>query len=535
MSRAVLSSWITARGMMAGMTVPVVPAAPAGARARARAALTQEITATARRQLATDGATGLSLRAVARELGMASSAIYRYFPSRDDLLTALIIEAYDDLGEAVEAREAAVRRSDLRGRWTAIAHGVRDWALAHPHEYALIYGSPVPGYAAPELTIGPASRVTRLLVALLVEMRATGHVPPRHRVPRAVHAAISPVHAFIAEGLPPELRPASVDVRFVPPYGDSLSLFSGVRALPSEDGSLFEDRTVPRSHRLPFTAAGTATLARAPDDHALCVDVPNPPDGWIVECASCSGPHVVAREGEVLRVPEGVLCTLDIRFREAPRVRARVRTPEGAPIAGAEVRFGMSTGDEGVRLFNASGTTDAQGEVSVVLWTGSRLPDWTPDRLVAVAYLPGRRAAVVEAPGAWYGTELAVVLGPERGGSTGIDGVLTMPGGRPATGIPLRLTSGTTWNGHVGLPVQRAMTDAEGRFHFTVPDDLLEVLDRGGSGLAVRVDAELLEDAPLDALWRRKLRNLPLGVLVPEQVGAGGRPQRLEARLEVPP
>jgi AcrR family transcriptional regulator len=193
------------------MTVPVVPAAPAGARARARAALTQEITATARRQLATDGATGLSLRAVARELGMASSAIYRYFPSRDDLLTALIIEAYDDLGEAVEAREAAVRRSDLRGRWTAIAHGVRDWALAHPHEYALIYGSPVPGYAAPELTIGPASRVTRLLVALLVEMRAAGHVPPRHRVPRAVHAAISSVHAFIAEGLPPELAAATPD------------------------------------------------------------------------------------------------------------------------------------------------------------------------------------------------------------------------------------------------------------------------------------------------------------------------------------
>jgi hypothetical protein len=129
------------------------------------------------------------------------------------------------------------------------------------------------------------------------------------------------------EGLPSELRPASVDVRFVPPYGDSLSLFSGLRALPSEDGSLFEDRTVPRSHRLPFTAAGTATLARAHAYHSLCVDVPNPTDGWIVECASCSGPHVVAREGEVLRVPEGVLCTLDIRFREAPRVRARVRTP----------------------------------------------------------------------------------------------------------------------------------------------------------------------------------------------------------------
>ena len=392
----------------------------------------------------------------------------------------------------------------------------------------LVLPEDLPGEASVELAKSDTKGYRHTFVPLDVVL-AAATTPAQVVLPRGGSLVVR------IEGLPSELRPASVDVRFVPPYGDSLSLFSGLRALPSEDGSLFEDRTVPRSHRLPFTAAGTATLARAPDDHALCVDVPNPPDGWIVECASCSGPHVVAREGEVLRVPEGVLCTLDIRFREAPRVRARVRTPEGAPIAGAEVRFGMSTGDEGVRLFNASGTTDAQGEVSVVLWTGSRLPDWTPDRLVAVAYLPGRRAAVVEAPGAWYGTELPVVLGPERGGSTGIDGVLTMPGGRPATGIPLRLTSGTTWNGHVGLPVQRAMTDAEGRFHFTVPDDLLEVLDRGGSGLAVRVDAELLEDAPLDALWRRKLRNLPLGVLVPEQVGAGGRPQRLEARLEVPP
>ncbi len=180
------------------------PSAPQGARARARAELTAEIKQAARRQLVRDGAAALSLRAVARELGMASSAVYRYFPSRDDLLTALIVDAYDDLGAAVEGREASLRRSDLAGRWRAIAHGTRDWALAHPHEYALIYGSPVPGYAAPELTVGPATRLTRLLVALLVEMQARGTDPhlPR-RVPRAVRAAIAPVTRFVDERIPP--------------------------------------------------------------------------------------------------------------------------------------------------------------------------------------------------------------------------------------------------------------------------------------------------------------------------------------------
>src|SRR3712207_8253729 len=108
-------------------------------RARVRAAMTEEIKTTARRHLATDGA-NLSLRAVARDMGMVSSALYRYFPSRDDLLTALIIDAYNALGEAAERSDAGVGRDDLRGRWLAICRGVRAWALANPAEYALIYG-----------------------------------------------------------------------------------------------------------------------------------------------------------------------------------------------------------------------------------------------------------------------------------------------------------------------------------------------------------------------------------------------------------
>ena len=123
-------------------------------RARVRAEMIDEIKAIARRHLATDGA-NLSLRAVARDMGMVSSALYRYFPSRDDLLTALIIDAYNALGDAAETADAAVAdQADLRGRWQAICHAVRDWALANPAEYALLYGSPVPGYAAPVDTVG---------------------------------------------------------------------------------------------------------------------------------------------------------------------------------------------------------------------------------------------------------------------------------------------------------------------------------------------------------------------------------------------
>lgn len=148
-------------------------------RARVRAELTAEIKETARRQLAAGGPANLSLRAVARDLGMVSSALYRYFASRDDLLTALIIDAYNDLGDAAEQAEAAVDRADLTGRHAAICRAVRTWALAHPHEYGLIYGTPVPGYAAPQDTVGPASRVVRLLIGLLIDGVNAGVVRPQ--------------------------------------------------------------------------------------------------------------------------------------------------------------------------------------------------------------------------------------------------------------------------------------------------------------------------------------------------------------------
>jgi AcrR family transcriptional regulator len=145
-----------------------------GLRARVRAELVQEIKDEARRQLAEEGASSLSLRAIARHLDMVSSGIYRYFKSRDQLLTALIVDAYEALGSAVNAADGRCKRADFAGRWSACCHAVRDWALAHSHEYALIYGSPVPGYQAPEETTPLASRVTLVFVAIIHDAAAAG-------------------------------------------------------------------------------------------------------------------------------------------------------------------------------------------------------------------------------------------------------------------------------------------------------------------------------------------------------------------------
>jgi AcrR family transcriptional regulator len=142
-------------------------AAAPTARERARAQITLEIKEEARRQLAAQGAQRLSLRAVARELGMVSSALYRYFPSRDDLLTALIIDAYDGLGASAEAAGAGLPRTAVRGRWRAACRAIRGWAIAHPHEYALIYGSPVPGYRAPQETTAAAVRAPAVIGRVL--------------------------------------------------------------------------------------------------------------------------------------------------------------------------------------------------------------------------------------------------------------------------------------------------------------------------------------------------------------------------------
>jgi AcrR family transcriptional regulator len=174
------------------------------ARERTRAEITRQILDTARRHLATEGASGLSLRAIARELGASSSAVYRYVASRDDLLTRLIVAAYDALGAAAETAEAAVARDDLAGRWAAACGAVRAWALANPNEYALIYGTPVPGYTAPPATTAPAARVSTVLLAILADAAAGPPTPATaaDEVPPGARQALAPARSTAGPDVP---------------------------------------------------------------------------------------------------------------------------------------------------------------------------------------------------------------------------------------------------------------------------------------------------------------------------------------------
>ncbi|MEU7034573.1 TetR/AcrR family transcriptional regulator [Streptomyces sp. NPDC046237] len=184
-----------------------------GARARARIEITAAIKDEARKQLAAEGAAKLSLRAVAREVGMVSSALYRYFPSRDDLLTALIVDAYDAVGAAAEQALTAAgpRGTDHLARWTTVCRAVRTWALSHPHEYALIYGSPVPGYSAPQDTVGPASRVALVLIGIVRDAYTTDGIAPPP-VPEGLRPEAERMAADFAPDLPPALAVAMVAV-----------------------------------------------------------------------------------------------------------------------------------------------------------------------------------------------------------------------------------------------------------------------------------------------------------------------------------
>ena len=170
-----------------------------GVRQERRAAIEADIIRVAREHLAKYGAPGLSLRSVAKELGMVSSGIYRYVASRDDLLTRLIVRAFMSLADAAASAHSAVPADDLDGRWNAIGRAMREWALANPHDFALIYGSPVPDYAAPgELTIGPGTAVQAILIQLLDDALRAGRMPDP---PRADDLSSRAVGDLLADDL----------------------------------------------------------------------------------------------------------------------------------------------------------------------------------------------------------------------------------------------------------------------------------------------------------------------------------------------
>ena len=149
---------------------PDAPAArPPGRRERLRAEAIEQIKAAALEQVRTEGAGALSLRGVARAVGMSSPGLYRYYASRDDLLTQLISDAYDHLtASLVAARDGA--GSARRGRLRAVAMAYFDWAAAHTSEWALMFGTPVPGYDAP--ADGPTTQAARRFGSVFTDLVA---------------------------------------------------------------------------------------------------------------------------------------------------------------------------------------------------------------------------------------------------------------------------------------------------------------------------------------------------------------------------
>lgn len=171
-------------------------------RERARERTLAEIHALAWRHLEDQGAAGLSLRVIARDLGVVSSAIYRYVPSRDELLTELIIDGYRDLAEHAEQAEAELVAAGVeltgplvaaaagahpsnhaaepapvsaRQRWLTVARAMRTWAIARPAAWALLFGSPVPGYDAPaERTTPIGTRTIGQMVRIVADALQAG-------------------------------------------------------------------------------------------------------------------------------------------------------------------------------------------------------------------------------------------------------------------------------------------------------------------------------------------------------------------------
>lgn len=178
-------------------------------RERVRASTRDEIKTIARRHMAEQGTAALSLRAIARDMGMTAPGLYRYFPTRDDLITALILDGFNALADVLEAADASQSEPDHAGRLREVFWVYRQWALTHPTDFQLIYGNPIPGYVAPgEITIPAVVRgftvVVRILASALQagELSASADSLP---LPSTVERHLIELIERDQHGIPPQL------------------------------------------------------------------------------------------------------------------------------------------------------------------------------------------------------------------------------------------------------------------------------------------------------------------------------------------
>src|SRR3954452_5097698 len=190
------------------MTTPMTAAPPASRRERARAATIEEIKSTALELMREGGTTDVRFTDIARVMGMTPPALYRYFADRDELLTALITDAYDDLGAQVAGARTGVADDDIGGRWALAAEAYRAWAHREPQQFALILGMPVPGYSAPDE--GPTTEAAKAAMAQLSSLFVAAATSDRLAAPliREVSPDMAACqhakHDELEELLPPE-------------------------------------------------------------------------------------------------------------------------------------------------------------------------------------------------------------------------------------------------------------------------------------------------------------------------------------------
>lgn len=212
-------------------------------RKRYREQVRDEIKQVALGQIARDGAAALTLTGVAKEIGVSGPALYKYFAGRDDLLTELITDSYVSLADALGAAASTSAGSPARARLHAVARAYRDWAVAQPHRYLLLAGTPVPRYEAPSDTVDKA----RAVLAPLLEILAAGHSWPRADALRAELATwiadVPAVADWVRDGLgpastaAPDVALAGVVTAWVRLHGvvsiEAVGLFNGMGLQPA--------------------------------------------------------------------------------------------------------------------------------------------------------------------------------------------------------------------------------------------------------------------------------------------------------------
>ncbi|MEM6283845.1 MAG: TetR/AcrR family transcriptional regulator [Chloroflexota bacterium] len=157
----------------------------------------EEIKATARQLMAEKGTAGLSLRAIARNMDMTAPALYHYFGSLDDLITALILDGFNGYADYVQHQrnEAAAAGMSIPQQIFVAMMAYREWAVQHPVDFQLLYGNPIPGYQAPtEITTPAATRMGQVFMELLMPGLETGEISipePQRTVPAQVKAHYS--------------------------------------------------------------------------------------------------------------------------------------------------------------------------------------------------------------------------------------------------------------------------------------------------------------------------------------------------------